>query len=136
MTYRIPFILLYSMNIIINNSLNVTCKSCKKVGHAYYDCLEILAIRPLTDNYLDYYTQTQISNYMSDIDGKIYIRCYAGQGCFYYAKRDNINSPIQLFFMHSDMWGQYGAEASDLPKLYAFLNGYAALNNTSRLDFI
>ena len=55
--------------------------------------------------------------------GKIYLQIYAGMGCYYYAKRDDIDKSITLFFMHSDMWGQYPG-ADDSTKLKHFLAGH------------
>lgn len=55
---------------------------------------------------------------------KIYTTIYAGQGSMWYAKRNDSNKPISLFFMHSDSWGQCGPKADDREKLKNFCNGY------------
>jgi hypothetical protein len=60
--------------------------------------------------------------------GKIFFCSYAGMGCHLFVKRNDINSDIEIFFMHSDSWGQYGQ--SDVPELNAFINGYELLKNT------
>ena len=60
--------------------------------------------------------------------GKIFFCSYAGMGCHLFVKRNDINSNIEIFFMHHDSWGQYGY--IDIPKLNAFINGYEFLKNT------
>jgi hypothetical protein len=109
------------------------CKSCKKFGHNYYDCKEVSCIAPQDDNDIDSKTLRLIESRMSNIDGKIYMLFYTGMGCCYYAKRDCYGGIISLFFMHSDSWGQYGENTSDVPKLRAFLNGYNPLNKISEI---
>jgi hypothetical protein len=61
------------------------------------------------------------------IDNQIYCEVYGGMGCVYMAKRDSVLDYIQLFFMHSDAWGQYGEESSDVPKMEKFLSGYVKI---------
>ena len=36
----------------------------------------------------------------------------------------NNNGTLEYFFMHSDSWGQYGEETSDVPRLRAFKENY------------
>jgi hypothetical protein len=109
------------------------CKSCRKFGHNYYDCSEIVYILPQDENNIDSKTLNMIEKRMSNVDGKIYMLLYTGMGCCYYAKRDCVGGIISLFFMHSDAWGQYGEEFSDVPKLREFINGYIALNKISEI---
>ena len=46
----------------------------------------------------------------------------AGMGCTWFVRN---NSGIkEFYFMHSDSWGQYGEDGSDIPILNAFLEGY------------
>jgi hypothetical protein len=47
----------------------------------------------------------------------------AGMGCLFIARHNGTiqNQPIWRFFMHSDSWGQYGAESSDIPRLVRFV---------------
>ena len=47
----------------------------------------------------------------------------AGLGQIFYAKHDGSQrgQPIYVFLMHSDSWGQYGEQTSDVPKLIDFI---------------
>ncbi len=48
----------------------------------------------------------------------------AGMGCLFYAKRENGGSlNLEIFFMHSDSWGQYGPTTDHRPFLAHFLYG-------------
>jgi len=70
------------------------------------------------------YAITEGQKVLGSVDGYIFGKVYAGQGCDWYVKRDSVYSPIRVFFMHGDNWGQYGPLANHTPKLIAFLNGY------------
>ena len=51
-------------------------------------------------------------------------KVYVGMGCFLYYKvpvNATTRYDILVFFMHSDSWGQYGEETSDVPKLDRFI---------------
>jgi hypothetical protein len=48
---------------------------------------------------------------------------YSGMGCYFFCRKLADNN-VELFFMHSDNWGQYGLETSDVPKLKEFIRGY------------
>jgi hypothetical protein len=58
----------------------------------------------------------------------VYTKIYGGMGCTWYARRTNIFEKIQLFFMHTDNWGQYGPSTDDRPKLDNFLKGYRCVD--------
>lgn len=55
-----------------------------------------------------------------------YITFYGGMGCAWYARRNtmNPNGGLEYFFMHSDCYGQYGDDSSDMPRMRAFIRGY------------
>jgi len=59
-------------------------------------------------------------------DKNIGIGCYiiehGGMGSTWFIR--NHNGKLEYFFMHSDTWGQYGEDTSDMPKLNCFLRGY------------
>jgi hypothetical protein len=59
--------------------------------------------------------------------GKIFFCSYAGMGCYLFVKRNDLNSDIEIFFMHSDSWGQYGI--SDVSELNEFVDGYELVKN-------
>ena len=46
----------------------------------------------------------------------------AGMGCTWYVRNNHGN--LEYCFIHSDSWGQYGEDTSDIPILNAFLEGY------------
>ena len=56
--------------------------------------------------------------------GKIFTTIYSGQGCDWYAKRNDNNKMISLFFMHCDSWGQFGPKTDHRSKLKNFCYGY------------
>ena len=60
--------------------------------------------------------------------GKIFCILIAGMGCMMYVKRNDIDKPLQYFFMHSDSWGQYGEETSEVPVLEKFMEGYKQID--------
>jgi hypothetical protein len=66
--------------------------------------------------------------------GKIYTTVYSGQGCDWYVKRNGINKPNSLFFMHGDAWGQYGPETGDYGKLQKFCYGYRDIDTGKFLE--
>jgi len=62
-----------------------------------------------------------------------YITFYGGMGCTWYARRNAMNGGLEYFFMHSDCYGQYGEDTSDMPRMRAFIRGYKMQKN--RDDF-
>lgn len=46
----------------------------------------------------------------------------AGMGCTWLIRNNNDN--YEYLFMHSDNWGQYGEDSSDVPRYKAFIYGY------------
>lgn len=54
--------------------------------------------------------------------GKICLCSYAGMGCYLFIRRNDIDAEIEIFFMHSDSWGQY--EYSEVGELNAFVEDY------------
>ena len=65
---------------------------------------------------------------MGQLSGSIYVGVNAGMGCSWYVRRNSLSSNLEGFFMHSDSWGQYGENTSDVPQLEAFINGYQQIN--------
>lgn len=54
---------------------------------------------------------------------KSYSAFSAGMGCTWFVRNNTGN--LEYCFMHSDSWGQYGEDTSDIPILNAFLEGYS-----------
>ena len=53
-----------------------------------------------------------------------YAHQQSGLGCSEYIRRNKETGKLEYFFMHSDGWGQYGKDNSDVPALNAFIYGY------------
>lgn len=51
-----------------------------------------------------------------------YITEFAGMGSSWFIR--NHNGKLEYFFMHGDLWGQYGEDTSEIPRLNCFLRGY------------
>jgi hypothetical protein len=64
-----------------------------------------------------------IKNYFETNERKLWHIFPIDMGCMIVAKHDGThsNQPIHIFFMHSDMWGQYGDEHSSIPDLIEFV---------------
>ena len=56
-----------------------------------------------------------------------YIELYAGMGCMWYVR--NNKNVLEYLFMHSDSWGQYGDDSSDLPRYKAFKENFELQKN-------
>ena len=56
-----------------------------------------------------------------------YVVNEAGMGCHNFYRRNKTTLSLEMFFMHSDSWGQYGEDTSDGPQLNAFLHGYSVI---------
>ena len=72
-----------------------------------------------------------ITDYIKDVEVDIntYKKINAGMGCMWIIRNntnDNNNNyeNYEYLFMHSDNWGQYGDDTSDLPRYKAFIYGY------------
>jgi hypothetical protein len=121
-----------------NNTLHTTdghfCSYCKQFSHSEEECPEylwtqkvernVVAGRSETEYKEKKYLQIQARKQMKWAERAIYTIIYAGMGCVWYARRKNNFQKIELFFMHSDNWGQYGPTTDDRPKLDKFLEGY------------
>lgn len=102
-----------------------------KCGHLCLcnDCCDIIANgphAPLDD--FDEPSTAMIENIMGQTRGAIYIIIPVEMGCSYYAKRNDLGQPIELFLMHNDSWGQYGAISSRVSQLNNFIRGYTILS--------
>jgi len=114
------------------------CTHCGQYSHDAVDCPERLwQIKMERNNIFDQsesgYKQKKnlkikAHNQMKWEEHKIYTKLYGGMGCIWYARRTNNFDKIELFFMHSDNWGQYGPETDDRPKLEKFLEGYRCID--------
>ena len=99
-----------------------TCHYCDKLGIKNHtkNCPKSGATILDDPNSIGFNPQQQAEE--SNILPGFYIDFYAGMGCYWYAR--NNNGTLEFFFMHSDSWGQYGEETSDVPRLRAFKENY------------
>lgn len=70
----------------------------------------------------NYTGQSQFENFNETFTNQdnIYTIRYAGMGCEYFIRKKN--GHIQILFMHSDNWGQYGEANNDKPILDEFVD--------------
>jgi hypothetical protein len=136
----------FSLQCCVANCKNITnhttsghqCTHCKKYEHDASECPEQLwKIKVLHGTTFGQseggfkekkYVQIQARKQMKWEEKKIYTIVYAGMGCVWYAKRDNNWEKIELLFMHSDDWGQYGPESDNRPILEKFIEGYSLVD--------
>lgn len=114
------------------------CTHCKKYSHGDNECPEYLWKVKLERNDIfdqsesgykeKKYLQINARNQMKWEEHEVYTKIYGGMGCVWYARRKNNFEKIELFFMHSDNWGQYGPTTDDRPKLDKFLEGYRCID--------
>ena len=66
---------------------------------------------------------TSITRYFLHNGEKRWASFPAGMGCMFIARHNGTipNQPIRRFFMHTDSWGQYGEQSSDIPRLVQFV---------------
>lgn len=64
-----------------------------------------------------------MKEYFADNQRKTWGQFMVGMGCIVLGKHDGTQpqSPVMLFFMHGDSWGQYGEATSDVPKMVQFI---------------
>ena len=74
------------------------------------------------DDYNDFLDNLMKDNNVKDLQNGTYAAFGAGMGCTLYVR--NNNGVIEYFFMHSDSWGQYGKDTSEVPCVNAFKLGY------------
>jgi hypothetical protein len=117
------------------------CEFCKKYSHDLSECPERLwnvkmqrstVFGQSKDEYKEKkYLKIQIRNKLKWQEHMVYTIVYAGMGCQWFARRDNNFEKIELFFMHSDQWGQYGKDTDDREELNKFLEGYRYVDTTN-----
>jgi len=104
------------------------CHICVRCGerHLESDCV-IQTVHELGDRFREYWDDLDLEdlivNARSHQRDQIYKK-YVGMGCFLYFKittNCRYTDDIYTFFMHSDSWGQYGEETSDVPRLDRFI---------------
>lgn len=104
------------------------CHICMRCGerHLETNC-NIQTVPELGDRFREYHENLDyaemINRAQTQNRDQIY-KVYVGMGCLLYFKvKINAITPYDtlVFFMHSDSWGQYGEETSDVPSLERFI---------------
>ena len=117
-----------------HDTQNHQCGNCHQYGHGRRECGnndKIIALQHSTgqlNQTSEAYAISEAQKLFGNLDGKIIGKVYAGMGCDWYVKRDSCRSPILVFFMHADNWGQYGPQSDDRQKLKYFCAGYNMIN--------
>ena len=80
-------------------------------------------------NIIDNLNDVDIENMLkhtkvSDLKRGYYFLKQAGMGCMWFIRCNIDSGNIEYLFMHSDCWGQYGDDSSDLPRYNAFTHRY------------
>lgn len=115
------------------------CTYCKKYDHQESECPERLwqikvergtAFEQSESGFKEKkYLKIQARKQMKWNEHKIFTKIYGGMGSIWYARRTNNYNPIELFFMHTDNWGQYGESTDHRPQLNKFLEGFRCVDS-------
>ena len=100
------------------------CIRCNGRNHSLGACI----IQPLSKYRNLEYTRDFIINHTNS-----YIMTNMDMGCVLYIR--NKNGIIMTLFMHSDSWGQYGENTSDVPKLNKFIENLTDKTNLFSTTF-
>jgi hypothetical protein len=110
------------------------CIYCKIFGHDILECPEKqwnnmikrgITFGRIKEGFIEEQTIKFTARLQMGLEEKqIYTKVYGGMGCIWYARRKNNYDEIELFFMHSDNWGQYGKTTDERPNLEEFLTEY------------
>lgn len=114
------------------------CTLCKSFGHDETECAikmwQIMdesgtTFRRSKDGFMEEMSlKLEARKHFGWAEHKVYTKIYGGMGCTWFARRNNNFENIELFFMHSDNWGQYGPATDVRPKLDKFLEGYRCID--------
>ena len=102
---------------------------CSQCGERHLESTCSNSCNVATNSEERQHTINEATKIFGNIPGKIFGTIYAGMGCQWFVKRDGLYGPIQLFFMHTDAWGQYGTHCDDRQKLVSFLDNYKFYEN-------
>ena len=91
------------------------CVRCKGFNHSFNACI----IQPISEYPdLDVESNFDYRNFISQHNNS-YIEIDRGMGCSLFIR--NKHNILMTLFMHNDMWGQYGSNCDDSPKLIKFI---------------
>ena len=101
------------------------CLYCFKFNNNHSKQCPVINNNNICDNINDFqniFIDNPSINY--NINTGFYDSSYGGMGSTIFFRKNIITNNIDYLFMHSDSWGQYGDDSSDVPKLRAFIHGY------------
>ena len=78
--------------------------------------------------------QNPVTEFVGKLMPGYYSYTYGGMGCTWFVR--NNHGVFETLFMHSDAWGQYGDDASDIPIFNAFKDGYTEIKNDVPSNYI
>lgn len=97
------------------------CKKCLRYGaHTTSNCL----INSFDASLIEWSLPEEYLTRFFGLNNDGFIEFNVGMGCILYIKKQE--NEMSTMFLHSDSWGQYGEQTSDLPTRIYFIN---ALNN-------
>lgn len=110
-----------------NSKLHTTeshpCKYCNKIGNNHMKRCPQLGV-PIIDTPPFYSLDPKkITDKQPQLQDGLYMEFYGGMSSTWFARNNKGN--IEFLFMHSDNWGQYSEDTSDIPRLNAFLESYS-----------
>jgi len=110
-----------------------SCKYCQCFGNRHLKRCPTTGISVVDSPTSGPFDPRKITDKQLQLTNGLYMEFDAGMGCSWFAR--NNNNTIEFFFMHSDMWGQYGRECTDLPRLIAFREGYSKVDFDSSVKY-
>jgi hypothetical protein len=104
-----------------------SCRFCfERVLHKKKCPLNLSENNQISDKLSDYMINIDLDMICSKYNLQIgeCIRLFGGMGSSWYIRINKDTCIIEFIMMHSDSWGQYGADTSDLYRLNAFIYDY------------
>ena len=78
--------------------------------------------------------QNPVTEFIDKLMPGYYSYTYGGMGCTWYVRNNQGN--FETLFMHSDAWGHYGEDTSEVPILNAFKDGYIEIKNDKPSNYV
>ena len=98
------------------------CSFCCATNKHLKNCPIITGNYDIESDISVYFSENEIVDIGLSV-GK-YAKKYGGMGSCIFIRCNKKTLKLECFFMHSDSWGQYGEDTSDIPKLNAFIYEY------------
>lgn len=99
------------------------CTNCGGMAHGRLECGSSALMNALLPRHFQCFVPIAQERF-GQYHGKVWLKIYAGMGCYMYAKRSRVGGAISLFFLHSDAHGQCEGTISDVPRVLSFVEGH------------